>query len=114
MRRLKPWRSCPARCRYRPGSGGGVRSHSLSFPGITGRLYQQFALTIAISVVFSAFNALTLSPALASLLLRPTKRRAGARRKFFGWFNRYFGRRTEVYVRLCGGISSKGRARLWC
>src|SRR6267154_1665881 len=42
-------------------------------PGITGRLYQQFALTIAISVVLSAFNALTLSPALAALLLRPKK-----------------------------------------
>ena len=40
-------------------------------PGITGRLYQQFAVTIAISVLLSAFNALTLSPALASLLLRP-------------------------------------------
>ena len=43
-------------------------------PGITGRLYQQFALTIAISVIFSAFNALSLSPALSSLLLRPRKK----------------------------------------
>src|SRR5437588_11657381 len=42
-------------------------------PGITGRLYQQFAVTIAISVVFSAFNALSLSPALSALLLRPRK-----------------------------------------
>jgi HAE1 family hydrophobic/amphiphilic exporter-1 len=42
-------------------------------PGITGRLYQQFAVTIAISVLLSAFNALTLSPALAALLLRPRK-----------------------------------------
>ena len=42
-------------------------------PGITGRLYQQFAVTIAVSVVISAFNALTLSPALAALLLRPQK-----------------------------------------
>src|ERR1700676_2958380 len=42
-------------------------------PGITGRLYQQFAVTIAISVLISAFNALTLSPALAALLLRPTR-----------------------------------------
>src|SRR5207244_7012298 len=40
-------------------------------PGITGRLYQQFAVTIAVSVVISAFNALTLSPALSALLLRP-------------------------------------------
>src|SRR5467141_56159 len=48
-------------------------------PGITGRLYQQFALTIAISVILSAFNALTLSPALASLLLRPKKESRGTR-----------------------------------
>src|SRR5207247_1232519 len=46
-------------------------------PGITGRLYQQFAVTIAISVVLSAFNALTLSPALAALLLRPKKESRG-------------------------------------
>ena len=42
-------------------------------PGITGQLYKQFAVTIAISVLFSAFNALTLSPALSALLLRPKK-----------------------------------------
>src|SRR6266481_8600132 len=46
-------------------------------PGITGRLYQQFALTVAISVILSAFNALTLSPALAALLLRPRKESRG-------------------------------------
>src|SRR5947209_4350900 len=51
-------------------------------PGITGRLYQQFALTIAISVIFSAFNALTLSPALAAMLLRPRKTARGP----LGWF----------------------------
>ena len=52
-------------------------------PGITGRLYQQFALTIAISVILSAFNALTLSPALAGLLLRPKKESRGLLGKFF-------------------------------
>jgi len=52
-------------------------------PGITGRLYQQFAVTIAISVVLSAFNALTLSPALAGLLLRPKKESSGLLRRFF-------------------------------
>ena len=57
-------------------------------PGITGRLYQQFAVTIAISVIFSAFNALTLSPALAALLLRPKSEGHGLLRRFFGWFNR--------------------------
>jgi len=45
-------------------------------PGITGRLYQQFAVTIAISVIISAFNALSLSPALSALLLRPRQRRS--------------------------------------
>ena len=77
-------------------------------PGITGRLYQQFALTIAISVVLSAFNALTLSPALAALLLRPKKKSRGPLAKFFTWFNRLFGRGTEIYVRLCGGVLRKG------
>ena len=67
-------------------------------PGITGRLYQQFAVTIAISVIISAFNALSLSPALAALLLRPKKPSAGALRKFFDWFNRLFGRATNGYV----------------
>src|SRR5437016_3814254 len=77
-------------------------------PGITGRLYQQFAVTIAISVVLSAFNALTLSPALAGMLLRPKKESGGVLRKFFDWFNRIFGRGAEIYVRLCGGVIRKG------
>src|ERR1700693_4801573 len=77
-------------------------------PGITGRLYQQFALTIAISVVLSAFNALTLSPALASLLLRPKKESRGLLRRFFDWFNRSFGRGTDLYVRVCAGFLRKG------
>jgi HAE1 family hydrophobic/amphiphilic exporter-1 len=67
-------------------------------PGITGRLYQQFAVTIAISVIFSAFNALSLSPALSALLLRPRKKSRGPLGKFFGWFNRMFSRVTEGYV----------------
>ena len=61
-------------------------------PGITGRLYQQFAITIAVSVLISAFNALTLSPALAALLLKPKDhtRRRGPLARFFGLFNRVF------------------------
>src|SRR5262249_47342502 len=59
-------------------------------PGITGRFYQQFAVTIAISVILSAFNALSLSPALAALILRPKKESRGPLRKFFDWFNRIF------------------------
>src|SRR5579871_2573215 len=71
-------------------------------PGITGRLYQQFAVTIAISVILSAFNALTLSPALAALLLRPKTDRRGPLAMFFGWFNRGFARATNQYVRWSG------------
>ncbi|MGD0812772.1 MAG: multidrug efflux RND transporter permease subunit [Verrucomicrobiota bacterium] len=66
--------------------------------GITGRLYQQFALTIAISVIFSAFNALTLSPALSALLLRHREPTGGPLSRFFGWFNRGFGKVTNKYV----------------
>src|SRR5246127_2539640 len=76
-------------------------------PGITGRLYQQFAVTIAISVVLSAFNALTLSPALAALLLRPKKVTRGPLGRFFGWFNRLFERTTEGYVRWSGALVQK-------
>src|SRR6266851_5060268 len=76
-------------------------------PGITGRLYQQFALTIAISVVLSAFNALTLSPALAALLLRPKKESRGPLAKFFAWFNHTFGSGTEIYLRLSGAMIRK-------
>ena len=67
-------------------------------PGITGRLYQQFALTIAISVIFSAFNALSLSPALSALLLRPRKKTRGPVGWFFDRFNRVFGSATHGYV----------------
>src|SRR5438477_1022551 len=66
-------------------------------PGITGRLYQQFALTIAISVIFSAFNALSLSPALSALLLRPRKKTRGPVGWFFDRFNRVFGAATPGY-----------------
>jgi HAE1 family hydrophobic/amphiphilic exporter-1 len=67
-------------------------------PGITGRLYQQFALTIAISVIFSAFNALSLSPALSAMLLRPRKKTRGPVGWFFDRFNRVFGIATHGYV----------------
>jgi HAE1 family hydrophobic/amphiphilic exporter-1 len=69
-------------------------------PGITGRLYQQFAVTIAISVLISAFNALTLSPALASLLLKPKEEgeKKGFLTRGYAVFNRFFGRTTESFV----------------
>ena len=71
-------------------------------PGITGRLYQQFAVTIAVSVLISAFNALTLSPALCALLLRPRSQNRGLLGKFFDWFNHVFGAATHHYVRVSG------------
>jgi HAE1 family hydrophobic/amphiphilic exporter-1 len=71
---------------------------TIFIPGITGRLYQQFAVTIAISVILSAFNALSLSPALSALLLRPRKKRRGPMGWFFGRFNRAFGSATNHYV----------------
>jgi len=76
-------------------------------PGITGRLYQQFAVTIAISVILSAFNALTLSPALAALLLRPRQPSRGPLRRFFDWFNARFEQATEGYVRWSGVLLGK-------
>src|SRR5271165_2884995 len=76
-------------------------------PGITGRLYQQFAVTIAISVILSAFNALSLSPALAALLLRPREESHGLLQRFFDWFNRVFERATEGYVTWSGVLLKK-------
>jgi HAE1 family hydrophobic/amphiphilic exporter-1 len=66
--------------------------------GIKGLLNQQFAITIAISVLISAFNALSLSPALSAILLRPRKKSKGPLAKFFDWFNRWFGKMTGGYV----------------
>jgi hydrophobic/amphiphilic exporter-1 (mainly G- bacteria), HAE1 family len=75
---------------------------SIFIPGITGRLFSQFAVTIAVSVLISAFNALTLSPALSALILKPKKAGRGPLTKFYGWFNRVFGKATNGYVRVCG------------
>jgi hydrophobic/amphiphilic exporter-1 (mainly G- bacteria), HAE1 family len=78
-------------------------------PGITGRLYQQFALTIAISVMISAFNALSLSPALCAMLLRPKDKNAtvGPLGKFYAWFNRGFGHVQQGYVGLSRHLIKK-------
>jgi HAE1 family hydrophobic/amphiphilic exporter-1 len=75
--------------------------------GLTGRLYQQFALTIAASVIFSAFNALSLSPALAVLLLRPPKKKKGIAQKAFGAFNWAFDRTASGYVRVAGMLTRR-------
>ena len=70
-------------------------------PGITGRLYQQFAVTIAVSMLISAFNALTLSPALSAMLLKPKKKGKGLLQRFYNWFNRVFGAATDKYTTTC-------------
>ena len=87
--------------------------------GLTGEFYRQFALTIAFSTVISAFNSLTLSPALAATLLKahgaPKDRLARGMDKvlgpFFGWFNRMFRKGSENYGRGVGGtLQRKSRA----
>ena len=75
--------------------------------GVTGALYQQFAVTIAVSVVFSAINALTLSPALSALLLRRPTPGRGPLAWFFGVFNRTFDRITAAYGAVVGGLVRK-------
>jgi len=69
-------------------------------PGIVGRLYQQFAITIAISVILSAFIALSLTPALCTLLLKPTdpEKKKNLLEKFFAWFDRRFQKFTDSYT----------------
>jgi hydrophobic/amphiphilic exporter-1 (mainly G- bacteria), HAE1 family len=75
--------------------------------GITGRLYQQFAITIAISVLFSAFNALTLSPALSAILLKPKRESKGWLQRFFNWFNKGFDKFTLGYTGVAGIVARK-------
>src|SRR5258705_5478620 len=81
-------------------------------PGITGRMYQQFAVTIAVSVLISAFNALTLIPALSALLLRPRQEMRGPLGVFFRGFNRVFTRATNGYVGACAHLIRKSALSL--
>ncbi len=74
---------------------------TIFIPGITGQLYQQFAITIAVSILLSAFNALTLSPALCAILLRPKTGSGGPLGPFYRVFNRAFGGLTRGYVGVC-------------
>jgi len=75
--------------------------------GVTGRLYQQFAITIAVSVIFSAINALTLSPALSALLLRKPTPGKGPIAWFFRKFNAFFDWVIDRYGRIIGGLTRK-------
>ncbi len=81
-------------------------------PGITGSFYQQFAITIAISVLLSAFNALTLSPALAAMMLKPTHGQRSFLTPFYDRFNRVFGRGTDSYVSFTGILIRKSARSL--
>ena len=85
---------------------------TIFIPGITGKLYQQFAVTIAISMMISVFVALSLSPALAALILKPRKPARGLLGKFYAWFNNMFGKSTNGYVRLCGTLIRKSAMSL--
>ena len=76
--------------------------------GIQGRLNNQFAVTIAISVLISAFNALTLSPALAALILKPRKKTRGPLGRFFDGFNRWFTKATNGYIDWSHALIRKG------
>ena len=80
--------------------------------GLTGRLYQQFALTIAVSVLISAFNALSLSPALASLLLKPTDINKSPLRLLYKGFNHIFGATTRGYLGLTSALVRKAALSL--
>jgi len=75
--------------------------------GITGRLYQQFAITVAVSVVFSSINALTLSPALCALLLRKQKPYGGPLGIFFRLFNTVFDKSTDAYMGVTRIVAGK-------
>ncbi len=75
--------------------------------GITGRLYQQFAITIVVSVIVSSINALSLSPALASLLLKEPKPYKGLLGKAFGGFNRWMGKSTDSYMSFTNVVTRK-------
>jgi HAE1 family hydrophobic/amphiphilic exporter-1 len=75
--------------------------------GITGRLYQQFAITIAISVLLSAVNALTLSPALSALLLKPPTGKRSLLTPFYNGFNKVFGKATDGYISFTTVLARK-------
>lgn len=77
---------------------------TIVMPGITGRLYRPFAITISVATLFSSLNALTLSPALCGMLLRPSKERT---KGFFGLFNRLMDSSTTRYAALVKGLLRK-------
>jgi len=92
---------------------------TMVMPGLTGRLYRQFATTISVATVFSSINALTLTPALCGMLLRPPTEEKKAGRflarlldKFFGWYNQWFDRGSAAYMRVVNSMLRKGVAMM--
>ena len=77
------------------------------FPGSTGVIFKQFALTIVFAVALSTFNALTFSPTMAGILLRPAKARTGILGKFFNLFNRVFDWITTRYTQAISFLTKK-------
>ncbi len=75
---------------------------SVLLPGITGTLFQQFAVTIAVSMLISAFNALTLSPALSALMLKPKKEHKSLLTPFYNGFNKVYDWVAEKFAAICG------------
>lgn len=80
---------------------------SVLLPGITGTLFQQFAVTIAISMLISAFNALTLSPALSALMLKPKKEHKSLLTPFYNAFNKAYDKVSGVFASCCGFLCRK-------
>ncbi len=80
--------------------------------GITGQMYKQFAITLVVAVVISGIVALTLTPALCAVLLKPDQGASGNR--LFGWFNRGFARVSNRYVRSVGGVVSRPAPWIAC
>ena len=77
------------------------------FPGSTGVIFQQFALTIVFAIALSTFNALTFSPAMSGLLLRPRQHKDGILGQFFAKFNQFFGWVTENYTKTITFLTKK-------
>ncbi|MBQ4613661.1 MAG: efflux RND transporter permease subunit [Akkermansia sp.] len=80
---------------------------SVLLPGITGTLFQQFAVTIAVSMLISAFNALTLSPALSAIMLKPKKEHKSLLTPFYNGFNRVYDWVAERFAAVCGFLCRK-------
>ncbi|KVS08086.1 multidrug efflux RND transporter permease subunit [Burkholderia multivorans] len=77
------------------------------FGGAVGNIYRQFALSLAVSIAFSAFLALSLTPALCATLLKPVDDGHHDKRGFFGWFNRFVARSTQRYATRVGAMLNK-------